>query len=34
MGKNPEETRGGDDVGEEETTLREMEDRRGKQPVR
>lgn len=33
MGKNPEETRV-DDEGEEDTTLREMEDRRGKQPAR
>lgn len=32
MGKNPEEARTGDE--EEDTTLREMEDRHGKQPAR
>lgn len=33
MGKNPEEARAGDEE-EEDTTLRETEDRRGKQPAR
>lgn len=35
MGKNPEETKGGDDETEEDTTLRGMDDdRRGKQSAR
>lgn len=34
MGKDPEEAREDDEDEGEETTLREMEDRRGKQPVR